>query len=151
MNSNFPRDWRAQAPSADFAEQTTLAILRERSVRRSEWGFGRRLAMAAAAAIFVAGGAWGWTRRPKSEPPRLEYGSALPSPAPSVVAPSPVARPPIEPPSDPPRKSPAIATPPPRRKEAPPVSSALWPDAGRRIIVPRCSCQEAICDCLEEH
>jgi hypothetical protein len=151
MNSNFPRDWRAQAPSADFAERTTLAILRERSARRNDWGLGRRLAMAAAAAIFVAGGAWGWTRLPKSEPLRPEQWIAPPSRAPSVVAPSLAARPPIEPPADPPRKSPATAIPPPRRKEAPPVSSVPWPDAGRRIIVPRCSCQEAICDCLEEH
>ena len=151
MNSNFPRDWHAQAPSADFAERTTLAILRERSARRNEWGLGRRLAMAAAAAIFVAGGAWGWTRLPKSGPLRPEQESAPPSPAPSGVAPTPAAHAPIEPPSDPPRKSPAVTPPSLRRKEPLPVFSAPSPDAGRRIIVPRCNCQEAICDCLEEH
>jgi hypothetical protein len=151
MNSNFPRDWRAQIPSADFAERTALAILRERSARRSEWRPGRRLAMVAAAAIFVAGGAWGWTTLPKSVVPRAEHRILPPSPAPCVVTPPPAVRAPIEPPTDPPRKSPASAPPLPRRKEVPPASSAALPDAGRRIIVPRCSCQEAICDCLEEH
>jgi hypothetical protein len=151
MNSRHPQSWRAQAPSADFAGRTVAAILRDRSARRSEWGLGRRLMMTAAAAVLVAGGAWGWTTLPKVAPPVPAHRVSPPRPALPVILPAPSARPPPVPPSELPPKAPAVAPPLPRRKELAPVSSASSPDAGRRVILPRCSCQEGICDCLEEH
>jgi len=148
MTPNPWPSWRAQTPSADFAERTVGAILRERNTRRHQGAARRWVLIAAAATVLVAGGAWGWTTLPRETPPR-PAPSSVPAPAlPTSDPTSRAVREPAERP-DPPHRPPPPAMPSARRKEVPALSPS--PDAGRRVIVPRCNCQEGICDCLEAH
>ena len=164
MTSHPWRSWRAQTPSADFAGRTVERILRDRDehhvgralpngVRASQKvtaGARRWVTLTAAAALLIAGGAWAWTTLPRGAK------SLVVLPEPTVVKlpdpprlPSTATKPPDSVP-DPPHKTPAAPVlPTHRRKEALPAPSPL--DAGRRVIVPRCNCQEGLCDCLEQH
>jgi hypothetical protein len=156
MASNPWRGWRAQTPSADFAADTVARILRDRegrSIRRrnpSEAAMRRWVTLVAAAAVFVGGAAWAWTVLPKNSKPTVAASErpALSVPAPPRM-PAAVSVPPDSRAEPPPKPSSAPVLPSPRRKEAPPAASP--PDGGRRVIVPMCNCQEAICDCLERH
>lgn len=151
MNSNPWLGWRAQTPSSHFAARTVASILRDQNERRTKGGAHRWLGVAAAAMVLIAGGAWAWTALPRTAT-SLVKRETVPVPAQTTPKPSPTAREPAQSVPEPPHKLPAspsvIA---PRRKEtaSPPTVSSS--DAGRKIIVPRCNCQEAICDCLEEH
>ena len=149
MRSNPKLGWPAQNPPPDFVAQTVTAILRDRSEPRERRAGGFWLLIAAAAVVTMAGGAFAWTALPRTEKAPVVSGPTTP--------PRPVDRAPhafpatADPPKEPPQKPlspPAIA--PSRRKETPPTPSS-GPDAGRRLILPRCNCQEGICDCLQEH
>ena len=63
MTPNSPHAWRAQAPSADFADRTARAILRDRATRRATHR-PRAVVFAAAACLLVAGAAWAWRTQP---------------------------------------------------------------------------------------
>jgi hypothetical protein len=150
MTSNPKLDWSAQNPPPDFAARTVTAILRDRSVHHERRGGGRWLLIAAAAAMTIAGGALAFTALPRAE--RLPAVTDPNAPPPGRVHEAlPAVQATADPPKGPARKPPAPpAIAPSRRKEAPPTPSS-GPDAGRRLILPRCNCQEAICDCLQEH
>jgi len=150
MTSNPKLGWSAQSPPPDFAARTVTAILRDRNGRHERRGGGRWLLIAAAVAITMAGGALAFTALPRAGWRPALTASNAPPPRPVDEAPRAVqatADPPKEPPTKPPAP-PAIA--PSRRKETP-LTQSSEPDAGRRLILPRCNCQEAICDCLQEH
>src|SRR5262245_20666597 len=102
MISTHPQKWRAQTPPGGFVDRTVAAILRDRIARRSEGRSGRRIILAAVAAVLVAGGAWGWTILPKVRPPIPAESKSSPPRAFAVVAPAPAARPPPDAPADPP-------------------------------------------------
>ena len=143
MTSLHPRDWPAQEPPADFAERTALLLLEQR--RRSLRLRRRTLTGGAVAAVMIAGGAWGFAR---SARPR-EAMQSLPASAATleVVAPAPK----IEPPSVvPPALEPRAPIPLRHRKSETHAPTAP-PDAGRKVILPRCNCspsEATICDCF---
>jgi hypothetical protein len=150
MTEKTSSAWRAQPPSADFAERTVAAILAERRAIRPVAGRRRGLGWVAIAAVLVAGGAWARTALPR--PPR-------PRPSPAIVAPAATGagaqrptggRVPAAPEAsspDPARSAtPMAPSPSPRRR----VEANPPPDARRKARLPRCNCQQTICDCGEE-
>jgi hypothetical protein len=144
MMSNQWKAWPAQSPSADFAERTLVALVRDRRGRFA-W-LGRRWFMAAAmAAVLIAGGAFGLMRF--SSPRTPPSPGALPSAVTTRTTAEPPAIPAVRPAEPRTSEAPVSATPARRRLEAP---AAGPPDAGRRVILPRCNCSpnEAICDCF---
>jgi hypothetical protein len=151
MTWNHRLEWRAQTPSVDFAARTVASILRDENDRRTKNGAPRWLLVAAAATVLIAGGAWALTSLPKGAAPPVETRDAV-SAAPLSNPSIPIRREPDDPVAEPPRKAPlAPVVTLPRRKEALTAPPTSLPDGGRKIIVPRCNCQEAICDCLEAH
>ena len=148
MTSNPWRGWNAQPPPADFAAQTVGRILRDRHERRKKGTARRWVTLAAAATVLMAGGAWAWTALPRETRPLPVVpvdAPAKPSPPsqgwrPANKVPDPIPEPAAKAPAAP-------VLPLHRRKETLPPP----PDAGRKVIVPRCNCQEGICDCLEQH
>jgi hypothetical protein len=136
--------WEPQEPAADFAERTVAAALRERVARRRT-SSRRWIGAVALAATLVAGAAWGFSAWPSR-------GGAPPSPA-EVTAPGePVrsvdlhlAHEAVAPAAPPP--SSAM---PPRRKVLAPEPERSGPDAGRKVILPRCDCapDQVMCTCF---
>lgn len=143
MTSLHPRAWPAQEPPADFAERTALLVLEQR--RRSLRVRRRALTGGAVAAVMMAGGAWGFARTARP-------GEAMQSPPAStatleVVAPAPKIEPPsVVPPALEPRGPVPL-----RRRKSEVYAPTAPPDAGRKIILPRCNCspsEATICDCF---
>ncbi len=143
MTSLHPRAWPAQEPPADFAERTALLVLEQR--RRSLRLRRRALTGGAVAAVMIAGGAWGFARsaRPREAVQSLPASTAtleVVSPAPKIEPPS-VAAPALEPRAPVPLRH--------RKSEA--YAPTAPPDAGRKVILPRCNCspsEATICDCF---
>ena len=149
MTSNSKPCWSAQNPPPDFAARTVTAILRDRSGRHERRRGGRWLLIAAATAMTMAGGALAFTALPRAG--RLPAVTGPNAPQRLVDEAPPAVQATTDPPKEPARKPPAHpAIAPSRRKEAP-LTPSSGPDAGRRLILPRCNCQDAICDCLQEH
>ena len=152
MTPNRWDGWEAQEPSADFADRTVAAALRERGVRRRRGGGRRWVGVVAIAATLVAGAAWGfsaWPSRrvaPAPPPPPVEITAPVaPVAAPRVTA----AR------DDAPTASalaPSAPTPaaPRRRKLLASGPESNIPDAGHKPIVPRCDCapDQVMCTCF---
>jgi hypothetical protein len=140
--------WRPQSPSPDFAARAVAAILRDRNLHREKRRPHRGVPIVATAALLLAGGAWAWTALPRDAKPPLHAEGRPAAPTSPETREVHAAASTLDPAPEVPRKPPAppaLASP--RRREAP----ASSPDAGRRVILPRCNCQEAICDCLEQH
>ena len=151
--SKMPHAWPAQSPPADFAERTVAALLREPAARRRSIGVRHWTAVLGIAAVLIAGAAGAWTivdvargtRRVKQTAP------VIPSQrAPFAVTTS--ARPEEQRAAQPgPDPRPAHSVMPTGRKDIAPshaVSAPLSP--GRTVKVPRCNCQDSICDCGQE-
>jgi hypothetical protein len=133
--------WRAQEPPPDFAERTVRRFLRQR--RGGGWALRRWVALGAIAATTVAGAAWGYSAF-RTRPPVVHAPPALDPPAPQPPRSMTVAAPP-PPPADPPSPPPVVARPVHRAAVAP----AAAPDAGRKVMVPRCACDnDVLCSCL---
>ena len=145
MTAHSRPTWPPQSPAPDFADRTVSAILRDQHRRQQKRHIRRWVPLAAAATLLVAGGAWAVTSLPFVSPRAWQEEPAAPGHAFSeeIELPLPPGRAPEPTPSAP--TPPAVA--PARRK----ISPAATPDAGRPLILPRCNCQEAICDCLEQH
>jgi len=151
MNSNRWDAWPAQQPPPDFAERTVAAVLRERRPRRVLRR--RRSAIVGAmAAVMVAGAAWGFTAWSggRTAPARVP---AAPPEAPTHVVSA--TRLPDAPASRDAGSEETAATPPPARRAPPPPPPPpsrphVTPDAGRRVMVPRCECtaDDVLCSCL---
>jgi hypothetical protein len=143
MTSLHPRAWPAQEPPADFAERTALRVLEQR--RRSLRLRRRALTGGAVAAVMIAGGAWGFARsaRPREAMQSFPASTAtleVVSPAPKIEPPS-VVPPALEPRAPVPLRH--------RKSEA--YAPTAPPDAGRKVILPRCNCspnEATICDCF---
>ena len=148
MTTNPLPSWRPQSPSPDFAARAVAAILRDRSLLREKRRVHRWVPIVAAASMLLAGAAFAWTALPRT--PKVPVNVPARSEATTSEKHEVHAVPPaLEPVPELPRKPPAPpAMAPLRRKETP---AAAAPDAGRRVIVPLCNCQEVICDCLEQH
>lgn len=136
--------WEPQAPPEDFARRTVAIALRQRrSARRAgkaRWGVAL-----AAAAVMIAGAAWGFSAWSARSAVRLSPVPA-PSPPDPVRSLGPLVRslPPAE------TGTPALVGVPsrPRRPGTSPAIAA--PDAGRRVIVPTCGCDpdQVLCSCF---
>jgi hypothetical protein len=135
--------WPAEEAPAGFTDRTVAAIVRER--RRRRWFRGRHLAIAAAMAAVLAGGAAFGLANLASVRSVPTARSAEPKPAPPDPLPKPALAPPL--PLAPP-PAPAAPSPSPRRRVEAPAPVASAPDAGRKIVMPRCyfSQNEAMCD-----
>jgi hypothetical protein len=156
MRPNWLRSWEAQSPPADFVERTVLAVLQDRSERRRTSFPRRTFGALVIAAVLVAGAAAAWTVLPHRrlqpaaslsvvvEPATVQAGGVAPANA--TIAPSAASTDSARPPAAPPTR--AV----PRRPDATPRpgASAAVLDAGRRVNVPRCNCQDSICDCGEQ-
>ena len=135
--------WHAQEPPADFAERAVRRFLQQR--RRGGWTPRRWFALGAIAATTVAGAAWGYSAFTAREVPAVRVAPPVepptPAPPPKVTAaPPPVA---VAPPAPSPVLVPARPV---HRPSAPPATA---PDAGRRVMVPRCACDnDVLCSCL---
>jgi hypothetical protein len=140
VTRDLARDWLPQAPSDDFADRVTAAVLQERA--RSRRPRARPLLLlAAAASVVVATAAWGWTLVPRRAP----LNEAPPGLAPidrSDPTPSSL-------PHDLPNPPAAIAprTPPVSRVSAPPPLVRAPPP---KVPQPSCKCNEFACECGPE-
>jgi hypothetical protein len=164
MRSSAYSAWRPQRPSADFAQRTVEAILRDRNAgsravrpRRTEplvagaLGSGsirsRRMSAFAVACLLLIAGAWGaWAGLPRT--------GRKAGPQPEVV-PIDVTRtnqPFLRTPSvsvhmiDPPRQLPAPAK---LQAKVPQHKEMAPADGARPVNLPRCGCDPEICDCVE--
>jgi hypothetical protein len=158
MTSNGWNAWRPQTPPSDFAARAAAAAVRDHHERRRRSLRRRWVAAAMLAAAMIGGSALALTGlRARTEPQReaiqpqgkggvvpLQGKSgphqgkgAPPSPPPEMLRPEPA----------PPVSAPTVR---PKKREAPPASSAPA-DAGRPLVVPRCNCQQGqvLCDCIE--
>jgi hypothetical protein len=158
MTSNGWNAWRAQTPPSDFAARAAAAVVRDHHERRRRSTRRRWVAAAMLAAAMIGGSALALTGlRAKTELKRevvqfqgkggvvqfqgkggpYQGKGGPPSPPPEMVWPAPA----------PPVSAPTVR---PKKREAPPVSSAPA-DAGRPVITPRCNCQQGqvLCDCIE--
>jgi hypothetical protein len=137
-------DWQAQEPSPDFAARTVAAHLRARARRPA---VARRwIAVGGLAAVMVAGAAWGFTSlRGEARGSAVALAVEPPeAPVASVVEAPPVMA------AELPDASLEAAAPParPRHRVAAPAASAA-PDAGRKVMLPRCDCEfdQVMCTC----
>jgi hypothetical protein len=137
------KGWSAQAPSADFAERATAAVLRDRAAQHRA-SPRRWLPFAAAACVLVAGAAWAWNSVPRHV--RLEVPATIPVhdvPVPTArvaaLPPLPTAAP------VPPRPHPSVA---PSAPSAPVIAA---PSASApKVPLPSCRCNAFACECGPE-
>ncbi len=146
MTPNASRAWRPQSPPSDFVDRTVEAILLDRTERRRTARPRRFLCTVAIAVTLIAAGAWALSipRTPKaavSPPSTAPRQTEVARERRIVGQPSPAAEPSTD--TSPPLPT-AVAAPPPRHKEAAPR------DKTRKVNLPRCSCMQTICDCVEE-
>jgi hypothetical protein len=137
------KGWGAQAPSTDFAERATAAVLRDRALPRHRVS-PRRWLPFAAACVLVASAAWAWNSAPRHV--RLEAPVAIPGhdvPVPTALLGALPPPPTIAPP--PPRPHASVA---PSAPSAPVVAA---PSASApKVPLPSCRCNAFACECGPE-
>jgi hypothetical protein len=150
MKPNGWDAWRPQEPPSDFAARAAAAVVRDRRERQRS-ARRRSIGVGMLAAAMIGGSAFGLaalvgakrTVTPDVRPP-IRYPAPVATRMPVATA-LPAASAQAEP-------VPAASAAPLRikKREAAPAAGALV-DAGRPLIVPRCSCgpEQVVCDCLE--
>jgi hypothetical protein len=137
--------WRAQEPPPDFADRAVRRFLLQR--RRGGWTPRRWFVLGALAATTVAGAAWGYSAF-TAQPPAARLAPAVEPPRPEPPPRTTWVPPPVPLPTAPPSPPPIVAPARPlhRPAAAPPAAA---PDAGRKVMVPRCACDnDVLCSCL---
>ena len=145
MSDNRWEAWRPDEPPSGFAERTVAAALRERARRRTRPA--RAVVVSAVAAVLIAGGALGSvvrSRGPREAPQSRPAGADAPRGTTSAVSSARVASEttPIRPPERP------LGLP--ARTANPATHASTAQDAGRSVILPRCSCEphQIMCTCF---
>jgi hypothetical protein len=143
MNPSPPwNHWDAQAPSEDFADRVTAAVLRDRRTPRRQAVLRWRPFLAVAACLAVAGVAWAWNAVPRNPHADPSLSQLVPV---ERVDPTPVASPRGPDPSairSPARTSRSARPATPRAVAASPSTAPAPPPH-----IPPCACNAFACDC----